>query len=278
MFARSAFLARICAAPFALLALAPGALAQSFNIEFGNGLGAPSDEYPAAGLPGRWNTFAVLPSGQRRPLVALDAGATNARIYNIGGSSLLAHDNPATSGDDEKLLDEMLLSFNNPVDACIFFEGLQNGRYEVLMYAITPNDPTRTCSTRVDNAATGPTLIGGAWPGFHARGTSFSRHYVTVTNGTAGTHSGVFGGNFQSGINAIQLRLLPACPRDLDDGSGRGNSDNAVTIDDLLYFLVQFDAGSSRADLDNGSNAGIRDDAVTIDDLLFFLRGFEQGC
>jgi len=32
------------------------------------------------------------------------------------------------------------------------------------------------------------------------------------------------------------------------------------------------------ADLDNGSGSGTRDNAVTIDDLLYFLTHFEAGC
>jgi hypothetical protein len=71
------------------------------------------------------------------------------------------------------------------------------------------------------------------------------------------------------------------CRADLDDDGdfqNGGNPDGAVTIDDLLYFLVAFEAGSNRADLDNGTNTGVGDQAVTIDDLLYFLSRFESGC
>jgi FtsP/CotA-like multicopper oxidase with cupredoxin domain len=71
---------------------------------------------------------------------------------------------------------------------------------------------------------------------------------------------------------------VPACPADLDDGSGMGMPDEAVTIDDLLYFLMAFEAGTPAADLDDGSGMGMPDAAVTIDDLLFFLVHFEAGC
>lgn len=59
-------------------------------------------------------------------------------------------------------------------------------------------------------------------------------------------------------------------PRPLPDGS--------VTIEDLLYFLEQFELGTILADLDNGSRDAIPDGAVTIDDLLFFIGHFESGC
>ena len=68
------------------------------------------------------------------------------------------------------------------------------------------------------------------------------------------------------------------CVADLDDGTGTGEGDGAVTIDDLLYFLVQFEAGSVNVDVDNGTGTGTTDGAVTIDDLLYFLVRFEAGC
>ena len=41
-----------------------------------------------------------------------------------------------------------------------------------------------------------------------------------------------------------------ACPADLDNGSGTGTTDGGVDINDLLYFLTQFETGSTAADLD----------------------------
>lgn len=75
-------------------------------------------------------------------------------------------------------------------------------------------------------------------------------------------------------FETIQL----TCPSDLDNGTGMGIPDGGVTIDDLLYFLVEFEAGTLGADLDDGTGTGTRDLAVTIDDLLYFLVRFEMGC
>jgi len=47
--------------------------------------------------------------------------------------------------------------------------------------------------------------------------------------------------------------------------------DQAVTIDDLLAFLVYFEDGNVAGDMN-------RDDAITIDDLLVMLVNFEDGC
>lgn len=84
---------------------------------------------------------------------------------------------------------------------------------------------------------------------------------------------------YEDSIDAVLLLdFAVACPSDLDDGSGTGTPDDAVTIDDLLYFLGAFEAGTAGADLDNGTSTGTPDGAVTVDDLLFFLVRFEAGC
>ncbi len=75
-----------------------------------------------------------------------------------------------------------------------------------------------------------------------------------------------------------QTLPTPACPADLDDGSGTGTPDGGVTIDDLVYFLSAFGAGSTAADLDDGSGTGTPDGGVTIDDLIYYLTRFQGGC
>jgi glucose/arabinose dehydrogenase len=73
-------------------------------------------------------------------------------------------------------------------------------------------------------------------------------------------------------------KIVSACRADLDNGSGTGTFDNAVDINDLLYFLVKFEAGDAAIDLDNGSGTGTPDGGVDINDLLYFLVRFEAGC
>jgi hypothetical protein len=70
------------------------------------------------------------------------------------------------------------------------------------------------------------------------------------------------------------------CPADLDNGTGTGTRDDAVDINDLLYFLVVFEVGAVEADLDNDGDpaVGTPDGGVDINDLLFFLARFEMGC
>jgi hypothetical protein len=68
------------------------------------------------------------------------------------------------------------------------------------------------------------------------------------------------------------------CLADLDCGNGTGTPDGGVDINDLLYFLTQFESGTAAADLDDGSGTGTTDGGVDINDLLFFLNRFESGC
>ncbi len=262
------------------MSFATPALAQSVNIEFGNGLSVPSPTYPGAtGQRGTWNSFASMPTSQRFVLKGLDGlNLPTARIYNIGTTQLLAFDHPQTTGEDEKLLDEMYLSFNNPVDACFFFEGMRPGSYEVTLYAWTPNNTSLLSRARVDNSPQGPIMVGGSWRGQHEAGVTYARFPVQTADGRLGMHSGLFGGNIQSGVNGIQLRYLDACRADLTSGDLAGIPDGGVTIDDLIFFVEQYTLGAMEADLDNGTGTGIRDEGVSIDDLVYFIARFTAGC
>jgi Lamin Tail Domain len=76
---------------------------------------------------------------------------------------------------------------------------------------------------------------------------------------------------------AVPNTCLPACPADLADINGNPNPDGGVDVNDLIYFLVRFEAGNM--DLDNdGVDPQVLDNATDISDLLFFLVHFEAGC
>lgn len=61
------------------------------------------------------------------------------------------------------------------------------------------------------------------------------------------------------------------CIADFDDGSGRGQPDHGVSIEDLLAFLDFFDEGRIQSDVN-------LDGGLTIEDLLLFLHHFDAGC
>ena len=90
---------------------------------------------------------------------------------------------------------------------------------EVLIYAMTPDDPSRMCRVRVDDGTPGPVDVGGAWPGAHQRGVTYERFVVHTTGGLIAFHSGLYGGYFQSGMNGVQIR--PVSTTSVGSGSRR---------------------------------------------------------
>jgi hypothetical protein len=203
-----AILAPLAAAAAATLLAAAPAHGQAINIDFGDAATVPPPSYAAAGWAGVWNAIPVLPPGQRFDLVGLDGASIAAKIYGIGGTVMLVANDPATSGDDEKLLDDMFVGYNAPVDLCLWLEDLVDGEYEITTYALTPNDPTLLSPVRVDSGTPGPTNVGGAWAGAHAPGLTYARHVVTTLNGKIGLHSGTYGAGGQAGVNGLQIRPM----------------------------------------------------------------------
>jgi FlgD Ig-like domain len=198
----------VLAVAAALLA-SPRAHAQSFNVDFGPPGSTPPAGFGAAGIPGVWNTVGVLSPGARQPLVDVQGQSGAVNIYMIGGTAMLDVDDPATLGDDGALLDDMLIGFNNPIDVCVWIENLVNGNYEVVTYAITPNEPSRDSRVTVDFSPVGPTFVGGTFAGTYASELTHARHTVHVTTGKIGLHSGLQQSLTQSGINGVQVRPVP---------------------------------------------------------------------
>jgi hypothetical protein len=202
-------LPRAITLPLLLAGIVTPVHAQSINVDFGSG-SAPAESYAAAGAAGRWNLIGVLQPYVRAPLVDVAGAPTAARIYMYGATQMLQADNPGTSGDDEALMDDMLIGLNDPVDECLWIESLAEDDYEVLIYAMTPDDPSRMCRVRVDDATPGPVNVGGTWPGAQQRGVTYERFVVHATGGLIAFHSGLYGGYFQSGMNGVQIRPLSA--------------------------------------------------------------------
>jgi trimeric autotransporter adhesin len=120
----------------------------------------------------------------------------------------------------------------------------------------------------------GPTLSGSVIAGVRTPALSISN----VSDADEGGYRCVVS-NACGGTTSDPARLFVGCIADLDNGSGTGTPDGAVTIDDLLYFLPAFEEGTVAADLDDdGQDPALPDGGVTIDDLLFFLMHFEAGC
>lgn len=201
------------------LALLPSlAIAQDFNIDFAAaGTPNPSSGYAAAGLPGVWNalvaphtTPAQGPQAIDEFLVDLQGNSTGVRVHQFGGQAWVNTPDASLSGDDASLLNDALVTNSLFLDTCLYFNGLQNGTYEVLTYMWMPNHPEVVHKSLFDFVP-GTQTTSGAWTGGHAEGISFTRTFVEVTNGFMGPHAGLAPGGdpvLGGAINGMQLRLI----------------------------------------------------------------------
>jgi len=214
------------------LALASTAAAQSFNIDFGAPDTGPASTYAAAGIPGFWNSIDVphtTPSTSPQALdfilTDVDGNVTNVGLHQFGGTAMLVDPDPSLAlfGDANNLLQDGLMAHSVPLKTCLYFNGLENGTYEVTTYAWRPNNPTLFARSFIDFTL-GDFLSGGPWGGSHALGITYVRHTVEVTTGFMGPHSGLPAlGNTTVGamLNGIQLRLIvPPTPSFCDDADG----------------------------------------------------------
>jgi hypothetical protein len=193
------------------------AAAQSFNLDFGASGPGPASSYAAAGIAGVWHRLDVPhtsagtgPQPFDIKLIDVNGTLTNVGLHQYGGTSLLLDPDASLSGDDAVLLDDGLMAYIVSLKTCLFFNGLENGTYEVLTYAWRPNHPQFNARTFFDFTV-GDFLSGGAWGGQHALGITYVRHVVQVTNGFMGPHSGLpNGGDTAIGamMNGIQLRKI----------------------------------------------------------------------
>jgi len=151
-------------------------------------------------------------------LVDINGNATGVGLHQYGGMDDLSASDGSVSGSDADLLNDAMVTHSVPLETCVYLNGLQNGAYEVFIYAWRPNNPAFTAKNRFDFHP-GEEFVGGAWPGSHVQGVTYSRHVVQVTSGFMGMHIGIpSGGNTAIGAawNGLQIRPLapgpPAAP------------------------------------------------------------------
>lgn len=156
----------------------------------------------------------------------------------------------------------------------IFFARFSPGAAGAVALATAPVTPGAWQTVTFDVGPASPLIYEGPGVTYTTVFTNVARVQfgVLVPQALAGVDQ-----SFQFDIDNIMF-LPPPCVADVDDGTGTGTPDSGVTIDDLLYYLQIFEAGTLAADVDDGSFTGTRDGGVTIDDLLYFLSRFEAGC
>jgi hypothetical protein len=123
----------------------------------------PVPTHAVEGLAGVWNTLGNMVPVQQYPLVGLDGQPTAAYIFQVGFDTIQSFDNPATSGDDQALLDDCYTSFNDPLDGCLFIRNIEPGDYRIVMYGLAPT--TRPCSAACGSIRTPMTPCLSAVPG-----------------------------------------------------------------------------------------------------------------
>jgi len=207
---------------FVFVAAVGSAWSQSFNIDVGPEGSTPPASYAAAGLAGVWNNvradhvtpYTPGPTPQDVMLVDINGVPTSVGFHQYGGQDLVADDDPGTSGAHAKLLDDHLATHSATLESCMYLNGLEDGPYEVLIYAWMPNDPGVMQKTRFDFHP-GFEIVGGTWTGAHEEGVTFSRHLVEAENGFLGFHVGIppggalFPGAAFNGFQVIQLEAAP---------------------------------------------------------------------
>ena len=172
-----------CLMPLLLGVLAPGAFAQFINIDIGDpnsAFGVPSNAYgAAAGQTGLWNGIdANINVGQ--PLLDIGGAATTALI-SIRGNGNFSTDNPATTGDDEALMDDLWCP---ATDADLFISGLADNTYTFYTYAWAPDNDTYITNVDIPLSIDPAQDVGGAaWPMGHMLGITYALHTGIVVSG-----------------------------------------------------------------------------------------------
>lgn len=205
---------------FALTLSAGVAGAQSFNIDFGEVANGVPSTYAGAGQAGFWNSLPLAhtsaapgPCACDVMLVDVNGVQTSVGIHNFGGTAVVTENDPSVTGDDAVLMNDGLITHNVNVQTCLYLNGLENGTYEVISYAWTPNHPEVENEVKIDNAP-GVFILTGPWSGQHEEGVTYALHTVEVTNGFMGPHAGLPFGEGDpvvgSVMNGIQLRKIDA--------------------------------------------------------------------
>jgi hypothetical protein len=200
---------RTALVPFALFALAPASLAQSFNIDVGDNLiifPTPLDTYVgAANQPGRWNDSHTPYSTS---LVNLDGSPSSATTSSTASWSYNYFPSSLTGEDRNFMIDiQNLPNLGGPWTWT--FSGLSNGSYALYTYAWAPENNGNQTRVTVPISSDPPQDVGGLWVGSpHVLGVTYALHHFNVMSGSFVVQVEGLAGHDGS-VNGFQLELLP---------------------------------------------------------------------
>lgn len=209
----------VCAVWIAAL-FGPGRVAhgQSINIDMdaasGAGANTPTLSFgAAAGTPGRWNS--VPPAGAGPfSLLLLNSSASTVTISRVGIGSSYTSNNAATTGEYERLLDDIQNignpDPNNNTGSTLTINGLAPGEYELYTYAVAPDSRTSRSIVTVTPSPDGPVTVGGTMPAnMFSRGVTHALHHFNITSATPSVQVNVKGGPGSAGsLNGLQIKQL----------------------------------------------------------------------
>ncbi len=193
--------------------LAPGARAQSLNVDIGTSATypTPSSSFGAgAGQPGTWTSIPVA-AGVPQSVVDLAGNACAVTFTVSGGVATFGNVNLGGSTPDDRAL---LADVHDPqsVARTWTIAGLLDGDYELFTYAMAPDDSNFRTQISVAGSADPAQVIGGFFSGNYAQGLTHALHHVSVVGGqpvvvTAQRTAPPPNPNFGS-VNGFQLRRL----------------------------------------------------------------------
>ncbi len=222
------------------LLLASGASTQSINIDMGSpasSFGKPGDAHAAAaGQAGFWN---AVGAGTPAILRYLDGSMATTKVVPGGsGAANAEFQNPLTFLADEQLMDDGVRLTGAASSYVFNVHGLANGPYYVYTYAMAP-DTTATTVVTVTGSPDGARTCGGTWPGTHAEGVTYTRHFRNVTTndlqivvrpqGTEGFVNGLQIVRVAQGVTTYCFGAAAACPCGNAGGPAAGCENSAGT-------------------------------------------------
>ena len=261
---------------FLCLVWVPLCAGQSLNIDFGAADLGPPATYGGVGPAGHWNNL-IAENGTVTPgLLALNGQETTVSVRQIGGVDNRWVDDPFVTGDHALLLNDYLITFHEVIETCLFFDGLQPGNYQVIIYARMPDQTSVFSFTNCDQEQGNPHYaVGGPWTGSHQEGVSYAVHFAEVGDEGLQVHSGIVpeaDPQLGAALNGIQLILLDGCLADLTGPIG-APPDGVVDQFDLFFAVAAWATETSEADIadPDPSNPPGGDGLVNIFDLLEVL-------